>query len=173
MPWSPSPRQTQAREKMIQGWGMCCFDFCSSVKSSKALGLPADCLRSSVLLSSGVPLLGAAGQCCLEPTESACGLCHSLLCKVHKMFADSLICLHCLETFSCSCLSLSSTTSPCWEWVVLGVAVAEIVLADHINLKSTLSPSHSSCLSATALGGAHHSSLVQGHSLKECWVSLR
>jgi len=63
------PGADTAREKMNQGQGMRCFDFCSSVKPNKALGLPANCLTSSVVLSSGVPLSGAAALCSLEPTE--------------------------------------------------------------------------------------------------------
>lgn len=67
---------------------LCCFDFCSLFKSSKALRLLSNSLTSSALLSSGVPLFRAAAQSCLEPTEGTSqpvvfAIC--FLCKVNRM----------------------------------------------------------------------------------------
>ena len=92
---------------------MCCFDFCSSVKSSKALGLPANCLRSSVLLRSGVRLLGAAAQCCLETTE---GTSQPVVFAIHRC-AKSTRCLLTASSVStawrlCFLMFLSSSPPP-------------------------------------------------------------
>lgn len=162
MPRSPSLGQVQAREEPIQGRGTRCFDFCSLVKSSKALGHPTNCLSCSVALSSGV--VRAALQCCLEPSEGTNQPVQGpqdVCCHLH--FPEALL--------SPGPVFLFPIASPCWERVVLGVTVAEMVLAAQINSKHSVplalqlpaSRSGCRCLSPQPLG------ILE--LVLQCWVS--
>lgn len=126
---------------------MCCFDFCSLLKSSKALRLPSNSFTSSALFSSGVPLFRAAAQSCLEPTE---GTSQPVVFAICFLARSTGWCAPCISTAWNLCSHISVFRNILHHFPLMGVgpldSSAKIVSTGNDNSKHLTLHTAASCL---------------------------